>query len=144
MATRGSGVSKAEWDEVCKAANSGKSLKSWQWMLMTNEKNQKQWNTRHQVQMMKSTDEELTESKIQTRTTFTTWKPPHVETQSVQQLHLEDDYRRRCEQCVQLDIRGSMKRLRQHQQVRDGMVNVSRNELRPFWGSHESGQERLE
>ena len=41
MATRGSGVSKAGWDEVCKAAHSGKSLKSWQRMLMTNEKSQK-------------------------------------------------------------------------------------------------------
>ena len=56
----------------------------------------------------------------------------------------EDEYRRRCEQCVRLDIRGSMNRLRQHQQVRDVMVSVSRNELRPFLGSHEPGQERLE
>ena len=33
-----------------------------------------------------------------------------------------------------------LKGLRQHQQVRDVMVNVSRNELRPFWCSHESGR----
>ena len=49
-----------------------------------------------------STDEDPTESKTQTRTTLTTWKPTHVETQSVLQLHLEDDYCRRCEQCIRL------------------------------------------
>ena len=65
-----------------------------------------------------STDEDSTESKTQTRTTLATWKPPHVETQSVLQLHLEDHHRRRCEQCRRLDIRGSMNRLRQHQDVR--------------------------
>ena len=54
---------------------------------------------------------------------WTTWKPPHVEKQSVLQLD---------EQCIRLDIRGKMKRLRQHQQVRDVMVSVSRSGLRPF------------
>ena len=38
-----------------------------------------------------------------------------------------------CEQCIRLDIHGPKNRLRQHQQVRDVMVHVSRNELRPFW-----------
>ena len=55
-----------------------------------------------------STDEESTESKTLASTSLTTWKPPHVETQSVLQLHLEDHHRRRCEQCSRLDIRGSM------------------------------------
>ena len=81
----------------------------------------------------KSTDEDPTETKTQTLTTLTTSKPPHAEIQSVLQLHLADDNRRRCEQCIRLDIRSSMNRLRQHQQVRGVMVNVSRNELRPFW-----------
>ena len=35
-----------------------------------------------------STDEDPTESRTQTTTALTTWKPPHVETQSVLQLHL--------------------------------------------------------
>ena len=34
---------------------------------------------------------------------------------------------------VRLDTRDSMIRLREFQQVRDVMVKVSRNELRPFW-----------
>ena len=79
-----------------------------------------------------STDEDPTESETQTRTSLTTCKPPHVETQSVLQLHLEDDYRWRCEQCIRLDIRGSTNRVRQPQQVRDVKVNVIRNGLRPF------------
>ena len=37
-----------------------------------------------------SADEDPTESVTQTRTTLTTWKPLHVETQSVLQLHLEE------------------------------------------------------
>ena len=45
---------------------------------------------------------------------------------------LKNDYRRRCDQCIRLDIRGSMNLLRQHQQVCDVMVNVGRHELRPF------------
>ena len=45
---------------------------------------------------------------------------------------------------VRLDIRDSMIRLREFQQVRDVMVKVSRNELRPFLGFHEFGLERLE
>ena len=34
---------------------------------------------------------------------------------------------------VRLDIRGSMNHLKEFQQVRDVMVKVSRDELRPFW-----------
>ena len=78
------------------------------------------WNTRQSGEDDESTDEDPTESKTQTRTIVTTWKPPHVEAQPI------------LEQCIRLDLRGFMDRLRQHQQVRDVMVNVSRNELRPF------------
>ena len=92
----------------------------------------KKGQTKRQVKMTESTDEDRTESKTQARTTVTTWKPPHVETQSVLQLHLEDDHRRRCEQCILLEFSGSMNRPRQHQQMRDVMVNVSRHALRPF------------
>ena len=65
-----------------------------------------------------STDEDPTESNTPTRTLLTTWKPRHVETQSVLQLPLEDDDRRQCEHCVCLDIPGSMNHLRTHQQMR--------------------------
>ena len=52
-----------------------------------------------------------------------------VERHTVLQLHLEDDYRPRCEQCIRLATHC----LREHQQVREVMVNVSRNWLRPMW-----------
>ena len=86
----------------------------------------KMWQTRHQMKKMKAQMKTGTELITQTRKTLTTWKPPHVETLSVLQLHLEDYCRRRCEQCIRLDFRGSMHRLQQHQQVR-GV-----NELRPL------------
>ena len=88
---------------------------------------------RRRVKMTNAQMKTRQKSKNKATTTSTTWRPPHVETQSVLQLHFEDDHCRRCEQCIRLDIRGSMKRLRQHQQVRDVMVNESRHELRPFW-----------
>ena len=98
------------------------SLKFSHWMLMTIAK-MNCGKTKHQVKT----------TKAQMKTRLATWNPPpHVDTQSVLQLHLEDDYLRRCEQCIRLDIRGSMNRLRQNQQVRDVIVNVSRNESRPF------------
>ena len=79
-----------------------------------------------------STDGREHQSTIQTAT-FTTWNPPHVEkTQSILQLHLEDDDRRRFDQCIRLEIRGSVRRLRE-QQAHEVMVNVRReNEMRPF------------
>ena len=147
VATRGSGVSKAECDLVCEAAN--KAISLLQLGSRTSDvaatflsratgmrghhvsevfEMDTDGKCKHEdVENETSGEEDPTESKTQPRTTLTTWKPSYVETtQSVLQLHFEDDYRRRCEQCIRRDFRGSMNRLRQHQQVRDVMVSVSR------------------
>ena len=76
-------------------------------------------------------------------TTLTTWEPPRVEeTQSMLQLHLEDNYRQRCEQCVRKDLRGSMNSLRD-QQLHEVMVHVRRRSD-TILGPHESGQKTVE
>ena len=81
------------------AGEDSTSLKSPQWMLMTIANI---WKKEASVEDDQSTGEDLAESITRTTTTLTFWKPPHVERQSVLQLHHEDDYCRRCEQCVRL------------------------------------------
>ena len=89
------------------------------------------WKTKHRS----ATTKAQTETRKESTTTLATWKPPHVEnTPSILQLHQEDDSRRRCGQCIRLDIRGSMNRLREQQQLHEMMVNVRRrSDMRPFW-----------
>ena len=126
MATRGSGISKAEWDKVCKAANKAISLLQrgsrtsdvaatftshatgrkgqhvFEIFAMDADDKCRNETVENEASSEddESTDEDPTESKTKTITTLIIWKPPHVETLSVLKVHLEDDYRRRCEQCL--------------------------------------------
>ena len=111
------------------------SLKSSQWMQMTIAK---MWKMKHRSATPKAQMAWSINPQSRQRL-FTTWNPPHVEkTQSILQLHLEDDDRRRFEQCIRLEIRGSVKRLRE-QQAHEVMVNVrrERESNETILGSHE-------
>ena len=66
-----------------------------------------------------STNEDPTESQTQTRTSLTTWKPPHVEKQSVLQLHLEMTIVEDVSSEFARPFVAQWNRSRQHQQVRD-------------------------
>ena len=80
--------------------------------------------------MMKAqTKEDPTESKTANKIDFDHLETTTCRDTSVLQLHLKDDFRRRCEQCIRLDIRGTKNRLRQQDDV---MVHVSQYELRPL------------
>ena len=147
VTTRGSGVPKAEWDNVCEAAYKAISLLQlgggtsakftshatgrrrqlvFEIFAIDADDNCKHVENETSVSDKESTGGGLGESTATQTTTSTMWKLPHSDTTpSTQQLHFEKNYRRPRVLCPRLDIRGITNRLRDRQ-LHDVMVHVGR------------------
>ena len=165
MATRGSGVSKAEWDRACKAAYKAISLLQPGSRTSDVAATFTSPATGERAQHVVDISAVVVDSKCTmwtTRPLFRTTtaqmrtrqnrKPGHQRRGPLGHHHTSRHSRfRSCTlkmtivddvwTVIHLYMRGSMQRLREHQQVRDVMVNVSQNELRPCWVLTNSGRQ---